>query len=79
MKFVPKSISSRYGGPLISTQDENGVDVPQNTTYLVSVPVENDDGQLIAGATGKAKIRVGYQTLGQRVWRLLCATFRFEL
>jgi hypothetical protein len=41
--------------------------------------LENADGALIPGATGQARIHAGRQTLGQRLWRSLCATFNFEM
>ena len=79
MKSVPKGLSSRFGGDLIATQDADGVDVPQSTTYLVSVPMETEQLTLLNGATGRAKVRVGSQTVGQRIWRAVYRTFRFDL
>ena len=79
MKSVPKGLSSRFGGELISTQNEEGIDVPQSTTYHVSVPFESEAALLVDGGTGKAKIRAGSQTIGRRLVRLLQKTFRFDL
>jgi len=78
IKQVPKALSSRFGGDLITTQSEDGTDRPQSTTYRVSVPVDTDV-QILQGATGVAKIRTGSQTVGQRIWRVACETFRFQL
>ena len=36
-------------------------------------------GQFVAGMTGHAKIHTGYQTIGRRLWRMACQTFRFEM
>lgn len=79
MKSVPPALSSRQGGPLVTTVDANGNDVPQSVTYLVAAPVESDQLLLVDGATGRAKIRVGSTTLGRKLWRAVQQTFRFEL
>ena len=79
MKAVPPALSSRTGGPLVTTTDASGNDVPQTPTYLVSVPIDCERLMLVDGATGRAKIRVGSQTIGWRIWRAICRTFRFEL
>ncbi len=79
MKSVPPALSSRRGGPLVTTVDSNGNDVPQSTTYLVAAPVDSDQLLLVDGATGRAKIRVGSMTLGQKLWRTVLRTFRFEM
>lgn len=79
MLNVPKQLSSRHGGNLLTRVDAEGMDVPESTTYLVSVPLENPDNKIVAGSTGVAKIRVGSQTIGQRLWRWAGRTFQFEL
>ena len=79
MKSVPKVLSSRYGGDLVTTTDNDGADVPQSTTYQVSVPLANPDLDILPGSSGIAKIHTGTQTIGTRIWRLACRTFRFEL
>jgi len=79
MKSVPKSLSSRFGGDIVSTTDADGNDVPQSTKYLVTVPLPNPDQLIVPNSTGVAKIRAGSQTIGQRLWRLLQRTFQFEL
>ena len=79
MKSVPKALSSRFGGDLISSQNEEGTDVPQSTTYQVSVPFDSQAALFVDGGTGKAKIRAGSQTIGRRLIRLLQKTFRFDL
>ena len=81
MKVVPRSLSSRYGGGLVTKQNSDGEDEPLSTTYMVNVSVElgEDDAVVYPGSTGIAKIRTGSQTVGARVWRLVCQTFQFEL
>ncbi|QEG21315.1 site-2 protease family protein [Mariniblastus fucicola] len=81
MKVVPQGLSSRYGGGLVTRQNANGEDEPLSTTYMVNVPVElaEDDAVVFPGSTGVARIRTGSQTVGTRIWRLVCQTFQFEL
>lgn len=79
MKQVPKSLSSKSGGDLITKMDRSGKEVPHNTTYQVGVLFEDANGLIAPGATGTAKIHAGYRPLGARLWRLACKTFRFEL
>lgn len=79
MKSTPKSISSQYGGDIVTTRNKSGEDVPQSTKYMVNVPLANPDSLILPGSTGVAKIRTGSQTVGQRIWRLVSQTFQFEL
>ena len=79
MKSTPKSLSSKYGGDIVTVTNQSGEDVPQSTKYLVNVNLENPDELILPGCSGKAKIRTGSQTVGQRIWRLISRTFQFEL
>ena len=79
MRETPRVLSSKNGGDIISTVNEEGQQVPASTTYMLTVPIEITDEIVIDGGTGVAKIYAGQQTIGQRIWRLLCHTFRFEL
>lgn len=79
MLETPAAISSKHGGELLSVTSSEGNDVPASTTYRVSVSLTADEQPILSGGTGTAKIRVGSQTVGQRVWRLLCHTFHFDL
>jgi putative peptide zinc metalloprotease protein len=79
MLAVPRQLSSRHGGDLLTRVDGDGNEVPDSTTYLVSVPLDNPDQKIVAGSTGVAKIRVGSQTVGQRLCRWIGRTFQFEL
>ena len=81
MKVVPHSLSSRYGGGLVTRQNSDGEDEPLSTTYMVNVPLTLESDEIIVspGSTGIAKIRTGSQTVGARIWRLVCQTFQFEL
>ena len=82
MQQVPKGLSSRYGGDLVTSQNGSGDDEPMSTTYMVNVPFELNEersGTIFPGSTGMAKVRTGSQTVGARVWRLVCQTFQFDL
>jgi len=81
LKAVPRSLSSRFGGGLPTRQNADGEDQPLSTTFLVSVPLELSENEAVVfpGSTGIAKIRTGDQTVGSRIWRLICQTFQFEL
>jgi putative peptide zinc metalloprotease protein len=79
MKVVPRGLSSRFGGGLQCTSDDEGRDVPASTTYQVRVPLQELEAVVSIGATGRARIRTSSQTIGRRIWRVLCTTFRFDL
>lgn len=79
MKSTPKSLSSKYGGDIVTVTNQSGDDIPQSTKYLVNVTLENPDELILPGSSGNAKIRTGSQTVGQRVWRLIRRTFQFDL
>ena len=79
MEHVPPALSSLNGGPIAATRGPRGLDVAQSPTYQVKVLLNQPDGVIPVGSTGTARVRTGYQTLGSRIWRLACATFRFDL
>ena len=78
MESVPKALSNQFGGRVYTTKGPDGEERPENTTYQVSVPIQGAQS-LLNGATGKAKVHVGYQTIGEKLWQVACRTFRFEL
>jgi putative peptide zinc metalloprotease protein len=78
-KTMPKSLSSKQGGQVETITDEFGREQPRHTLYEAQVLLDNSDGQFVAGMTGRAKIHTGTQSLGKRMWRMACQTFRFEL
>ena len=79
MKSTPKSLSSKFGGDIVTSMNEKGEDAPTSTKYLVNVPLSNPEELILPGSSGRAKIRTGSQTVGQRIWRLASRTFQFEL
>ena len=79
MKNVPKSISSANGGDIITETKKDGSVVPQKSVFQATANFTDETGKVYLGATGKAKIKIGSKTVGQRVWRYLCKTFNFDL
>ena len=79
MREVPRGLSNRWGGDLPTRPDAQDREVPLSTTYQVRVPLGNVAQGVVPGATGVARIRTGNQTLGRRIWRMACKTFRFDL
>jgi putative peptide zinc metalloprotease protein len=79
MAQTPAALSSKHGGGLLSVTSPEGNDVPASTTYRVSVPLNVGQRPVLSGGIGTAKIKVGSQTAVQRLWRLLCHTFHFDL
>lgn len=76
---TPKSLSSKYGGGIVTTTSQNGEEVPQSTKFIVRAKLNNFDSRIVPGSTGEAKIRAGSQTIGQRILRWINHTFQFEL
>lgn len=79
MRNTPRALSSKHGGPIVTTTARDGSEIPTSTKFLVKVDFENPEELVVPGSTGTAKIRAGSQTVGQRVWRLASRTFQFEL
>jgi putative peptide zinc metalloprotease protein len=77
LKIPPRGLSSKQGGELLTGHDSHGQERPLSTTFQASASLVDDAGLLFLGATGKARIRVGSQSLARRVWRYLCHTFHF--
>jgi len=79
MKVVPRRLSSKAGGGLLTRTDESGRERPFTTTYQGSAPLDDDGGLLFVGATGRAEIETGTQTLARRAWRYLLQTFNLDI
>ena len=53
---------------------------PKSATYEASAPFDDPaSAPSVVGGSGRAKIYVGRQTVGRRLWRFVCQTFNFEL
>jgi hypothetical protein len=74
MPVSPASLSAKSGGDLPTWTDSSGRERPTSATYQASALLDDLPGRLFEGATGKARIRVGNQTVAERAWRLICQT-----
>lgn len=66
-------------GKVPTVTDEDGTSRPASTSYQVRVTIEKHDRPLLLWTSGRAKIRVASQSLGNRIYRYLRHTFGFEL
>jgi putative peptide zinc metalloprotease protein len=82
LEVSPAILSANAGGELNTKTDAQGRPKPLSTSYRARVPL-NDQGKLqgllCTGLTGQAKIHTRAQSIGQRLYRLITRTFRFEL
>jgi putative peptide zinc metalloprotease protein len=79
MKVSPRNLSNKYQGELATETDETGQERPLETSYQVTVPIDDPQQMLVMGLKGRAKIYAGKRTLAQQVWRYVARTFNFEL
>jgi putative peptide zinc metalloprotease protein len=79
LKATSPRLSLRGGGQLATRTTAEGYEKPLTVLYQASVPLEDEANRLLVGGTGQAKIHAGWQPVGQRLWRSLCRTFRFEM
>jgi putative peptide zinc metalloprotease protein len=76
-------LAGKAGGELATKTDpRTGIEKPISTVYQARVPLTNEDGLLIPGLRGRAKIHVDrhhWLTIGQRLWRFVTRTFNFRI
>ena len=75
----PEKLSAKAGGDLPTKTDPTGAEVPLNTSYQVSAPLDDPNRLMHVGLRGQAKIHAKWQTLGQRGLRLFFRAFDFKL
>ena len=77
----PATPGVQYSMPGFADLEEGdrGATGSMDRFYEVSVPLDDDAGELRIGGSGRGKIHVGRKTIGQRVWRYVCQTVRFEM
>jgi putative peptide zinc metalloprotease protein len=78
MESVPIQLSTKGGGAVPTTSEQGGLEVPQAPSFRVRVDLDNTDDIIKVGMTGKAKVRVVPQTIGQRFIRLVMDIFNFK-
>jgi putative peptide zinc metalloprotease protein len=79
MKVSSKRLSTKAQGELATKTDPSGVERPMSPSYQARVSLDSESSLLRLGLRGRAKIECPWQTVGQRVWRLLSHTFNFRL
>jgi len=79
LKAAPRQLSSKTGGELATTTDEQGVERPMSTSYPARALLDDEDGLMFIGLRGRAKVHASWQTLGTRAWRMFIRTFNFKL
>jgi putative peptide zinc metalloprotease protein len=79
VKITPHQLSSKSGGGLMSKSDETGMERPLNTSYQARATIDDENGTLVQGLRGTAKVSAAWQPIGKRVWRYLVRTFNFKL
>jgi putative peptide zinc metalloprotease protein len=67
------------GGEFPTRTDPSGRQRPRNTTYQARVSLNDPDGRLLQGLRGRAKVKVGNQPLGPRLYRWFAQTISFRL
>ena len=65
-------------GDVASRIDDRGRQHLLNTSYQARVKLEHQSRTLMLRARGRAKIHVGAQPLGRRLYRFLRQTFHFD-
>jgi putative peptide zinc metalloprotease protein len=79
VKAVPRPLSNKAGGEVVSETAAGGIERPRSAAYQVRVlPLDDEGGLLRIGLRGRAKIYAGRQTLAQMAGRMFEQTFRFE-
>ena len=79
LKITPPGLSTKAKGELASKTDESGLETPQSASYQALVPISDDEGVMLVGLRGRAKIHTAPLSLGSRLWRFIMNTFHFRL
>ncbi len=79
MELADRSMGSQAGGDLATRTDKEGRVIPLDATYQARAEFDDPDGVVGIGYRGKARVRSGWQTLGNRIWRYLARTFHFYI
>jgi putative peptide zinc metalloprotease protein len=80
LKITPQRLTPAAGGQLPSKKDpDTGVERPQSASYQALVPITDEEGVMLVGLRGQAKIHTAPLSLGARLWRLIMNTFNFRL
>lgn len=78
LTYVPPALSNKHGGQIPTLTESGGLERPQSVVYQATVLIDDPRQELRPGAIGQAKIKVGQQTVANRVGRYLAQTFRLK-
>jgi putative peptide zinc metalloprotease protein len=77
---APKRLAAKYGGELpTKTDQQTGRELPQSTCYQANIPIDDDEGLMLLGLRGTARIYTRPLSGGERLLRFLSQTFYFKL
>jgi hypothetical protein len=79
LKVSSVRMSAKAGGELATRTDAAGQERPLEASYQARVPLVVPPGSLLPGLRGRAKIHVGSQPLGGRIYRWVTQTISFRL
>lgn len=80
LEVIPRALSPKAGGEVIAKTDPNtGIERPASTSYQAHVLLDDQEGLLVPGLKGEAKIDTQWRSLGWRFWRFMQRTFHFKL
>ncbi len=72
---APGSLTGRHRRDNARQNDAAGGTRSLQPTYRASCTIDDEDGRILIGARGRARVFAGYQTLAQRLHRYVARTF----
>ena len=80
MDVASQQQTAKTGGELATETDPaTGAERPQSASYQARVPLVDNDGELLLGLRGRAKVHTRWLPLGTRIWRFVNHTFSFKM
>ncbi|MBN2578096.1 MAG: biotin/lipoyl-binding protein [Pirellulales bacterium] len=80
LKEASRRMSGKHGGEVSTKTDPDlGIERPILTSYQADAPLDDENGALLLGLRGTARIRTAPLPLGARFWRFVTHTFNFKL
>jgi putative peptide zinc metalloprotease protein len=79
LRHAPSRLASTNGGALPAKAEPDGSVRPLSTSYQAVARLDNQNGLLRNGLTGRARIDTRWRTLWERLYRYAARTFNFEL
>ncbi len=77
VETVPVELAK--AGKVATTISDDGIPRPTSTSFQARIAIDPLDAEVALRSTGKASISVSPSSLGHRLYRYACDTFRFEL